>query len=47
MRVFLTEVILTEKAFSSDIFGLSGIVDAIFSCKVEYIDDKKTVLKTS
>lgn len=40
IRMFLTQIVLTEKAFSSDTFGLSGIVDAIFECKVEHLNSK-------
>ena len=32
--ITLEDVIITEKSFSSDTFGLSGIVDAILSCKI-------------
>lgn len=46
MRVYLTQILLTEKAFSSDVFGLSGIVDAIFGCKVETIGEYGKVEST-
>lgn len=47
IRVYLNQVLLTEKAFSSDTFGLSGIVDAIFSCKVDHLNNKGQVSSTS
>lgn len=46
IRIFLTDVAITEKAFLSDIFGLSGIVDAICGCKVERLGSKGEVVST-
>ena len=46
VRIFISHIFLTEKAFSSDVFGLNGIVDAIFGCKLEIIGEYGKVVET-
>lgn len=46
-RIYLTELVITEKAFSSDVFGMSGIVDAIFNCRVDKYGPNNQILSSS
>lgn len=43
VRIYLLDILLTERAFSSDVFGLTGIVDAILSCKIENMEKGRVV----